>query len=251
MKLYLCANGFTALQIQQATICVSKLEEKGHACYMSKDLSDKIAEKGDRSSLSAKDCDMVVSLGGDGALLKAAKVAFEADKPLIGVNAGRLGYLCAMNIEDIDDFDEKVLSCEAEECTLLQVEYGGKVYEALNDVIIAKTNFGKTADLTVYVNKRRLYQVRGDAVIITTPIGSTAYNRSAGGPIIDGSLKAIGITCVCAHAQNYPHVISDDKAITIGVNHEDAGIYVDGEYLGNFDNEFTIVRSERKLKLYL
>ncbi|MBQ1776055.1 MAG: hypothetical protein IIZ95_06955, partial [Erysipelotrichaceae bacterium] len=65
MKLYLCANGFTALQIQQATICVSKLEEKGHACYMSKDLNDKIAEKGDRSSLSAKDCDMVVSLGGD------------------------------------------------------------------------------------------------------------------------------------------------------------------------------------------
>ena len=249
MKLYLCANGFTALQIQQATICVSKLEEKGHACYMSKDLSDKIAEKGDRSSLSAKDCDMVVSLGGDGALLKAAKVAFEADKPLIGVNAGRLGYLCAMNIEDIDDFDEKVLSCEEEECTLLQDD--GKVYEALNDVIIAKTNFGKTADLTVYVNKRRLYQVRGDAVIITTPIGSTAYNRSAGGPIIDGSLRAIGITCVCAHAQNYPHVISDDKAITIGVNHEDAGIYVDGEYLGNFDNEFSIVRSERKLKLYL
>ena len=246
MKLYLCANGFTALQIQQATICVSKLEEKGHACYMSKDLSDKIAEKGDRSSLSAKDCDMVVSLGGDGALLKAAKVAFEADKPLIGVNAGRLGYL-----DDIADFDEKVLSCEAEECTLLQVEYDGKVYEALNDVIIAKTNFGKTADLTVYVNKRRLYQVRGDAVIITTPIGSTAYNRSAGGPIIDGGLRAIGITCVCAHAQNYPHVISDDKAITIGVNHEDAGIYVDGEYLGNFDNEFSIVRSERKLKLYL
>ena len=250
MKLYICANGFTSEQLDQALNCVASLEGMGHECSMASALSQKLYKDDGYVRFTVAESDLVVSLGGDGALLKAAATALKADRPLIGINAGRVGYLCAMKLEDIEHFNEKVASGRKVVCSLLQVDFEGKRFYALNDIVVSKTNFGKTVDLCVYADENKLFQVRGDAVIVSTPTGSTAYNRSAGGPIIDENVRALCVTSVCANTQNYPHVVNDDRIIRVKVNHEDAGIYADSQFLGKFPDELLIAKADKTLILY-
>ena len=247
MNLYICANGYTAEQLKLAKECLSILEEKGHRCSFPEDLGKKLSLE---APFALKECDLIISLGGDGALLAAAQTAISADKPLMGINAGRVGYLCAMKVEDLNRFDGFLTACRKVKCTLLNVDVDGIRHYALNDVIVSKTNFGKTVDLSVYAEEEKIFNVRGDGVIVTTPTGSTAYNRSAGGPSIDEDVPALCITSICANEIKPPHVISDDKKVIIRVNHEDAGIYCDSTYLGTYPDELVVSKADKTLTLY-
>ena len=221
----------------------------GHSCSFPDELKRKICLDEPLSFFPAEESDLIISLGGDGALLAAGQIAIKADKPLVGINAGRVGYLCAMKFEDLADFDSLIQNCRKINCTLLQVDFEGKRHYALNDVIIGKTNFGKTVDLSVYVKDKLLFHVRGDGLIVTTPTGSTAYNRSAGGPVIEEEVKAIGITSICANVANPPYVVSDCSEVIVKVNHEDAGIYVDSNFLGKYPDELLIKKADKTLTL--
>ena len=249
MKLYICANGFNEDQLKQAKGCLLELQKK-HQCSMSEELAAKLDPDHNSTCFEVKDCDLIVSLGGDGALLAAAQTAIREDKPLVGINAGRVGYLCAMKFEDIAEFDERLSSCKKVDCTLLEVEHEGETYYALNDVIVSKTNFGKTVDLSVFAEEEKLFHVRGDGVIVSTPTGSTAYNRTAGGPFIDEDVPALGITAICSIEVKSPHVVSDDKKVTVRVDHEDAGIYADSRFLGTYNDELQIKKADKTLTLY-
>ncbi len=250
MKLYLCANGYTEDQIVQAKQCVKALEELSHPCSMSKELSNKLYGDDSYAVFQPEECDLIVSLGGDGAVLNAAKVAFDCGTPLFGINAGRVGYLCGMRLDEIDSFDRKFRHAERNICTMLEVDYQGQTYYALNDIVISKTNFGKTADLSVFANDKELFEVRADAVIVSTPTGSSAYNRSAGGPLVSEKVRALVVTPVCSNTLTPTYIVDDECKITVRVNHEDAGIYADSRFLGVYPDELVVRKSDKTIVMY-
>ena len=249
MKLYICANGFTQEQLDQARQAIGVFEEKHHVCSMSEELSQKLYQDESHCLFDAKESDLIISLGGDGALLRASKTAVKAERPLIGINSGRLGYLCAMSYAEIDRFDEILKECVISERKLLGIQ--GEDLCALNDITVSKDQFGKTVDLLIEAEDEEI-TIRGDGVIVCTPTGSTAYNLSAGGPRLDPKAEVIGITPICTHDRNtYPRVIKDDRKVRIKVNHESARIYADGEYLRDLKDQVEICTSDRTLKLCL
>ncbi|MBQ3384363.1 MAG: NAD(+)/NADH kinase [Erysipelotrichaceae bacterium] len=196
------------------------------------------------------DADMIVSLGGDGTLLKAAQLAIQHDKVLTGINCGRLGYLCLLKREEISDFDARVRNGVIAERTLLSCPADGKEHLAINDVVVGKINQGQSADLDLIVDGLYRYSVRCDGLIICTPTGSSAYNLSASGPLLEEDTGVFGITPICSQAQGvYPLVVTDDKSITVSVKKDTAGIYGDGVLIGTTTESVTIRKAPRKLKL--
>ena len=249
MKLYICANGFTDDQLDQAKQCIEKLKS-GHECSLPIGLGRKLFDVSYVPAFEPEEADLIVSLGGDGALLRAARAAIEADRPLIGINSGRLGYLCVMSFEQIDSFDEVIAKAKTRKAFLLELSMEDRQAYALNDIIIAKRNFGKTVDLKVSIEGCRDMDIRGDGVIICTPIGSTAYNLSAGGPILDYEADVFALTPICAHNRDTHALVADgNKTVTVSVNHESALVYADGQLIGETNEDVKIIRSKRALEL--
>ena len=252
MKLYIRSNNFTDIQMKQAIECIDILSTQGHICSVSQHTSYLLYDDASGHRFEPEDCDLIVSLGGDGALLRAAKLAVKVGKPLIGINSGRLGYLCAMSFDEIETFEDVFKDCEVSRRSMLQLQIDGQEQLALNDIVLSKDDFGKTVDLSLELEEGKKIDVRGDGLIICTPTGSTAYNISAGGPILAYDAKVLAVTPICAHDKNtYPRVVNDDRPIKVYVNHESAGIYADGEYLKDFDDHIVIAKAERYLELYL
>ena len=250
MKLYICANGFTDDQLDQAKQCIEKLKTN-HECSLPEELGGKLFDDPYIPDFEAKDSDLIISLGGDGALLKASKTAIAAERPLIGINSGRLGYLCAMSFGDIDHFDDVIASRTIRKCHLLKLSFEGGVAYALNDIVVSKSNFGKTVDLTLHIEGYHDMDIRGDGVIMCTPVGSTAYNLSAGGPTLDYDADVFALTPICAHNRNtHCRVLDGKRIVDIGVNHETALIYADGELIGETCETVKVVRSGKILELY-
>ncbi len=214
-------------------------------------ISNRLKEKGHSICGSFSDCDLILSLGGDGTLLKAAQHAIEYDKPLAGINCGRLGYLCLIRQEEVDLFDQALETAELGEEVLLQCELNGKTHYAVNDIAAGKTSFGKTVDLSLTVNGRFRYMTRCDGLNVSTPVGSSAYNLSAFGPLLDDDTNTLVITPICSHTKDiHPLVVKDDSKITISVNRDGAGIFADGEFIGSITDSVTVCKAEKKLKLY-
>ena len=149
--------------------------------------------------------DMVVAIGGDGTVFHCAKHAAAAGKPIIGVNAGRLGFLSQIESCSLDD-----LSLVTEGHYTLQprmlIEVTAKhnnhieTYCAINDVVISRTNLGSIADISILCDDTLVGDYRADGVIFATPTGSTAYSLSAGGPIVDPFMDCVIMTPICPHS---------------------------------------------------
>ncbi len=150
-------------------------------------------------------CDLVVVLGGDGTLLSVAR-ALVTQVPILGVNMGRLGFLTEIARTELYPVLEEVFAGEydLEERAMLDVELrrGEAVverYRVLNDAVIGKSALARIIELTLEVHGDHVARYRGDGLIIATPTGSTAYNLSAGGPIIEPGLPLLVITPICPH----------------------------------------------------
>lgn len=251
MKLLLCPNGYNGKQAEQAKHCISSLEKSGHTCSLLS--TDSINLYGDDRYVrfSIEECDLVVSLGGDGSVLRAAQQAITADKSLLGINSGRLGYLCGLQLADVSEINKYLPRLEVSERSMLEFNYEGTVYYAVNDVVIAKNSFGETVDLTVSLDTINNLKIRGDGLVIATPTGSTAYSLSAGGPIIDAESESYVLTPICSHdSYLHPIVLNNKRLITVSERNNAAGIYADGRHIGNIKDNLLIRTSERKLKLY-
>ena len=252
MKIYIRSNNFTDIQQKQAIDCIELLSKQGYTCSVSDHTSRLLYGNESHRLFSPEESDLIISLGGDGALLSAAKVAIRADKPLLGINSGRLGYLCAMSYQELDDFRSVFEKCFISQRSLLSFEHEGTTHYAVNDIVVSKDDFGKTVDLHVEIRGQEEFEVRGDGVIICTPTGSTAYNLSASGPRLDVSAKVFAVTPICAHDKNiYSRVIDDEREVAVLVNHESAKIYCDGMYICDFDHKASFKQAKQKLKLYL
>lgn len=156
---------------------------------------------------SVKQADLLIVLGGDGTLLAAARLAYPAEVPLLGVNFGRLGFLSSVGFDEMFTALEGVLAghfrTESRLVLQAEVETGTRTYRgpfhALNDVVVREPG-GRSMEIEMVLEGVRLGSFRGDGLIVSTPTGSTAYSLSAGGPILEPSLEAILATAICPHA---------------------------------------------------
>ncbi|MGN0501573.1 MAG: NAD(+)/NADH kinase [Ruminococcus sp.] len=170
-----------------------------------------------------KVCDIAITVGGDGTIIHAAKYAASFDKPLIGVNVGRLGFAADIEIDGISELT-RILNGDysVEERILFDVEVikngVSKNYLAVNDAVIARGQLSKIIDLQVTLDDEEIAKYRADGLLFSTPTGSTAYSLSAGGPIIAPQLDCILMTPVCPHSLFSRSVIfSGNSVLTVSV----------------------------------
>ncbi|MCA9727639.1 MAG: NAD(+)/NADH kinase [Candidatus Eisenbacteria bacterium] len=152
-------------------------------------------------------CDLLIVLGGDGTLLSAARYAYPAEVPVLGVNFGHLGFLTAIGVDEMYSALEEVLAgrYRLEPRLMLRAEVDAwgetplQTHYALNDVVMRDTG-GRSLEIETRIDDVLLGSFRADGLIISTPTGSSAYSLSAGGPIVEPSLKALMATAICPHA---------------------------------------------------
>ena len=159
--------------------------------------------------------DCIITLGGDGTLIRVARDTSYLNIPLIGVNLGHLGYLTSLGSEGgIEDMVDKLLADEYSIENRMMIDAyvkrsgaASKVHQALNEVVIAGNTCSKFIRCRVYVNKELLNESCADGIIVATPTGSTAYNLSAGGPIVEPGARMFIITAICPHALNQRSIV--------------------------------------------
>ncbi|MDR1438199.1 MAG: NAD(+)/NADH kinase [Puniceicoccales bacterium] len=179
---------------------------------------------------------LCITVGGDGTLLHLASDAAEKNVPLIGINCGHLGFLTALNRSNWAAVLPSMLEGKRHELQehLLQCSYGNANYYALNDFVIKNRNSSRLFDVQVFVDDHLLNNYHSDGVIIATPLGSTAYNLSAGGAIVAPMVSAISISPICPHSlSNRSIILPDSSRIKIQCTRAEthANLYADGHDL--------------------
>ena len=178
-----------------------------------------------------RESDFIVVLGGDGTMLRAAQRAAFSDIPLLGVNLGTLGYLTDAEPDELEQTLHAVLQgrFSLEKRIMLQTDLNGE-WAALNDIVISRGLFSKLIRFQLFINGDYIDTIRADGVIVSTPTGSTAYNLSAGGPILKPDSEMMVITAICPHSLYLrPWVISSGDTVKLRVlNDADAILVMDG-----------------------
>jgi NAD+ kinase len=182
--------------------------------------------------------DLVVVLGGDGTLLSVAR-SLTSPVPILGVNLGNLGFLTEINRSELYPAMVQVLAgrFKTEERSLFDVELqrngsGSQRFRVLNDAVITKGALARIIELTLRIEGHLIARFRADGLIISTPTGSTAYNLSAGGPILSPLLPVAVLTPICPHALGLrPIVVPDTGAIeiTLETQREEVYLTLDGQ----------------------
>jgi len=193
----------------------------------------------------ARQADLIIVLGGDGTFLSIARQAVEAQVPVAGFNLGTLGFLTAMKKESLAEGLGHIFSGRAavSRRKLLQVDFNGATYTALNDVVINKGTIARIVKLRLTIDGDTVAEIKGDGVILSTPTGSTAYSISAGGPIVSPEVNGIVITPICPHSLTFrPLVIPDDALISVQLltPHMDTVVTIDGQTALPFNFSETI-----------
>ena len=175
-------------------------------------------EKMTKRQFSGADC--IIVLGGDGTMLRVARDTFEYGIPILGVNLGNLGFLAEVDVSGIEDAVDAVLKGQytVEDRMMLcgAAKIGGKVlkeHNALNDVIISGHGDIQIIGYRLFVNGHYLNDFYADGIVVSTPTGSTGYNLSAGGPIVEPGASLMVVTPVCPHTLSTRSIILSDKDI--------------------------------------
>lgn len=209
------------------------------------------------SDLSKKmSADALFSIGGDGTILYLTEFSNKNAIPIIGINAGKLGFLTEFEISEIEDAVKSLSNglLIKDERLSLKVEYNGNVYYALNDVFIQRIYSDSlgcmTADIKVKINGVTSLSFKGDGLVVASPTGSTAYSLSAGGSILTLDLPAFSVTPIAAHTFNQRSVVFSSDSVcqieNIGKAH--VGLFTDGKFVGELHRgeSIQVTKSERK-----
>lgn len=183
----------------------------------------------------ASQCDIIVLIGGDGTFLSVAKPAVEEKIPVVGFNLGTLGFLTELNKEDLEKNLELIFlgNPRITERKLLNIEFNGKNYIALNDVVIGKGNISRIIRVRLEIDGSDVADVGADGLIVSTPTGSTAYSLASGGPIVTPKVNGIIITPISPHSLTFrPLVIPDNSRVKVTLISDIEGyITIDGQML--------------------
>jgi NAD+ kinase len=206
-------------------------------------------------------CGLAIVLGGDGTLLSAARALAGRAIPILAVNLGGLGFLTAIQVGEFFPELERALTGEhrltRRRLLHVAVRRGDIVvaeYQALNDVVIAKSSIARIVDLDVWAGDTFVCEYKADGLIVSTPTGSTAYSLAAGGPIIFPTVAAVCITPICPHTlTNRPLIIPADLPVRV-VGHmkdEDSFLTVDGQVGGALEPGDTVECTASKSEVLL
>lgn len=193
-----------------------------------------------------KDAECVLVLGGDGTMLQAARDTMESHIPLVGVNMGTLGFMTEIEESGLEEALQKIVTknytLESRMMLKGQIQEGKKQEIeglALNDIVLSRTGPMQIIRFKIYVNGKFLNTYLADGMIVTTPTGSTGYNLSAGGPIVEPLANLIMLTPICPHTLNQRSIIlSPEDKITIEIPEDKDGKEQSVEV--NFDGSHTI-----------
>ena len=187
----------------------------------------------------AGNVDLILVLGGDGTMIATARLVGDLEVPVLGVNFGGLGYLAEFRIEELYLGLESILSgnFRLDKRVMLSVELHRhdtpvSKHRVLNDVVINKSALARIIEIEAYLNNRFVNSFRADGLIVSTPTGSTAYNLSAGGPVVFPSMNAVVITPICPFTlSNRPIVVPDDATIELllKTDQEEVTLTLDGQ----------------------
>lgn len=203
-----------------------------------------------------EDADCILVLGGDGTMLQAAReITGNKRIPLLGVNLGTLGYLTEVEPEGVLDALNRILCGDYKLESRMMLSgciHGSDKSEqygfALNDIVISRSASSQVLVFNLFVNKKLLNKYLADGMIVTTPTGSTAYNLSAGGPIVEPSARLIVLTPICPHTMNQRSVIlspEDEVVIEIPMGREGQ----EQNAVVNFDGCTVEVRTGDKIRI--
>ena len=243
-----------------AAVC-SLLSEKGCGIYAAAPASGHFPPQvaiTDEATVCSQ-CDMILCIGGDGTIIDGAHYSAGFGLPVLGINAGRLGFLAQVEPRQADKAFDRILNGDytIEERFGLSLSRESRAGEellvsyALNDIVLTKPVTNNIIDLTIDCDGRRLGAYTADGLILSTPTGSTAYSLSAGGPVIDPGLQAISIVPICPHSISVrPIVISGERTVTIRCR-QAMCITEDGRERINIlpDSAVTVRRSQRAARL--
>lgn len=234
----LFGNAFQAKKSASVQKLLSLLEERGAMLqidatfyrFLTEDLRIAVPAKAQVIADDSFDADVLISMGGDGTFLEAARRVGNKQIPIVGVNMGRLGFLADILPEDIETVVAQIYdgNYSVEERCLLQLDYDQGQPEgypfALNEVAVLKRDVSSMISIRVDINGEYLTTYQADGLIINTPTGSTGYALSVGGPIMQPGSHTLGLVPVAPHSLTVrPVTLTDDAVITLTVasrNHQ-------------------------------
>lgn len=186
--------------------------------------------------------DILISVGGDGTLISLSRKSYQFHKPLLGINAGNLGFLTDISLDEIEDFIDKIFKDDyrIDNRMVLEVELispmGNKKLSAFNDIVLSRPTIEGMISIDAFASskkavmpKHHLNSYYGDGLIISTPTGSTAYNLSAGGPIVFPLTEALILTPICPHSlTERPIVLPADFDVEFS-SEDETIVVIDGQ----------------------
>lgn len=201
----------------------------------------------DATAANATSASLLITVGGDGTLLRAARIAVEGDVPLLGVNTGRLGFLTELDeddprLSDLPALVERGLFMD--ERTALQAEYGDRRFFALNDVVVRKGEVSRIVPFGLRFEAGAVTRIAADGICVATPTGSTAYFLSAGGSLIAPSVEAFGVVPLLPHTLfSRPLIVPITSRIEITSDLESAQAHLecDGDVLSEVEPSSSVV----------
>jgi len=213
------------------------LRSEGHDVRVPASDAPTVGDSGVADDRFADGLDVAVSIGGDGTMLRTVGLVARAGVPVLGINRGHLGYLTNVEAEHWRTALAHVLAGDfrTEERMTLDVTVcgaeapGSSPLIALNDAVVEKSEAGHTVRVAVAISGQHAISYAADALIVSTPTGSTAYNLSAGGPVVSPNLRALVVTPVAAHSLfGRPLVVGPGEVVRVAVEGGDAVLGVDG-----------------------
>ena len=263
MTVYISPNPGKEQAVATAQRAAQLLLMQGATVLMRDDLNETCCADGVQY-LPLEEClprtDVILTIGGDGTILHEANLTLQYQKPILGINIGRCGFLATC---EVDEMEEKLAALVRGEYLLdsrmlLYVRVLGEENwegHALNDVVVTKGRLQQAIDFSIYCDDILVEHYRGDGVIVATPTGSTAYSFSAGGPIVEPEANNIIITPICAHEVGSRCIVaSDRRVVTVEMvrnARRNAYVSVDGgrAFRLNLGDVVTIQKSHLETKL--
>lgn len=263
LKIVLFPNFGKKNALSTAIKCCDILNDLGTEIFAADCYKTEFAEKNfvkfGKIEEIAEKCDIIIAIGGDGTILKASAYASSFNKPLMGINTGRLGFMASMEIDELDMLSRlKTRDYTVETRMMIDaaVMRDSKIiseHTALNDVVISRP-YSKITDYTVFTDGIAVSSIRSDGMVFATPTGSTAYALSAGGPILEPCTECIQLTPICPHSLfSRTMVFTAERTLEVRHYAEDDLVYfsVDGKKNCQILKNDTLIikKSLKKLRL--
>ena len=227
---------------------IDYIRRKGGTCDYFASFEEEKAEAVEKEIPT--ETEAVLVIGGDGTLIRAARNLVKKNIPLLGINLGKLGYLCEVEENTIFPAIDELMADRytIEQRMLLDgytVQSGGEKIQrvALNDVVIHRTGALQIVNLNAYVNGEYLYNFKADGIIVATPTGSTGYSMSAGGPIVDPKANLLLLTPINAHTLNSKSIVigpEDEITIEVGMRRSQRDEQVEVSFDGDSGVELKV-----------